>query len=63
MYDISDDEGSDDDQGGDSNSVKLGKSLVNAIIIVCVLGMFTFVLVFCYWMRCMKVWDAIFVNL
>lgn len=49
VYDISDDEAN-----GDSNSTKFGKSLLNALVIVVVLAMFTFLLVFLYWMRCMK---------
>ena len=55
VYEISDDDASTDDQTRDSNSTKLGKSLINAIVIICVIALFTFVLVFCYWMRCMKV--------
>jgi presenilin 1 len=56
VYEMSDDDyATDDDQvEKDSNSTKLGKSFVNAIVIVCVLALVTFVLVFCYWMRCMK---------
>jgi len=54
VYDISDDDAVTDDEGGDSNSQKLGKSLINAIVIICVIATFTFVLVFCYWMKCMK---------
>lgn len=49
VYDIS-----DDVANGDSNSTKFGKSLLNALVIVVVLAMFTFLLVFLYWMRCMK---------
>jgi hypothetical protein len=55
VYEISDDDTVTDDQEKDSNSVKLGKSLVNAIVIICVIALFTFVLVFCYYMKCMKV--------
>mmetsp|Transcript_5232 Transcript_5232/g.5362 ORF Transcript_5232/g.5362 Transcript_5232/m.5362 type:complete len:457 (+) Transcript_5232:114-1484(+) len=50
VYDIDD----DDTGGGDSNSIKMGKSFINALTIVCVLALFTFLLVFLYWMRCMK---------
>eukprot|EP01041_Mallomonas_annulata_P010489 gene10489-21882_t len=50
VYDITDDE----TEGGDSNSTKMGKSFINALTIVCVLASFTFLLVFLYWMRCMK---------
>lgn len=55
VYELSDDDYYTDDQvEEDSNSTKLGKSFINAIVIVCVLALVTFVLVFCYWMRCMK---------
>ena len=55
VYDMSDDDYyTDDSEEKDSNSTKLGKSFVNAIVIVCVLALVTFVLVFCYWMKCMK---------
>lgn len=55
VYELSDDDyNTDDETEQDSNSTKLGKSFVNAIVIVCVLALVTFVLVFCYWMRCMK---------
>lgn len=55
VYEMSDDDYyTDDEAEKDSNSTKLGKSFVNAIVIVCVLALVTFVLVFCYWMRCMK---------
>ena len=54
VYDLSDDDYYTDDEEQDSNSEKLGKSFINAIVIVCVLALVTFVLVFCYWMRCMK---------
>lgn len=55
VYDMSDDDYyTDDETEKDSNSTKLGKSFVNAIVIVCVLALVTFVLVFCYWMKCMK---------
>jgi len=50
VYDITD----DDTGGGDTNSVKMGKSMVNALTIVAVLASFTFLLVFLYWVRCMK---------
>ncbi len=56
VYDISDDDAATDDGGGqDSNSLKFGKSIINALVIIIVLACFTFVLVFCYYMRCMKV--------
>lgn len=55
VYELSDDDyNTDDEVEQDSNSTKLGKSFINAIVIVCVLALVTFVLVFCYWMRCMK---------
>eukprot|EP00752_Nemacystus_decipiens_P008581 g7662.t1 len=38
----------------DPSSVRLGKSLVNAFIIVLVLAAATVVIVWMYWMRCMK---------
>lgn len=55
VYEINDDDTATDDQGGDSNSEKFGKSLINAFVIIIVIALFTFVLVFCYWMKCMKV--------
>lgn len=60
VYDISDDDSATDDEERDSNSVKFGKSLINAIVIICVIALFTFVLVFCYYMKCMKVNALIF---
>ncbi|CAM9697853.1 unnamed protein product, partial [Ectocarpus sp. 13 AM-2016] len=38
----------------DPSSVRLGKSFVNALIIVLVLAAATFVIVWMYWMRCMR---------
>ena len=51
VYDISD--GSDADMN-DSTTVKLGKSMINAIVIVCAMAIMTFVIVFLYWARCMR---------
>ena len=51
VYDISD--GSESGMN-DSNTVKLGKSMINAIVIVCAMAFMTFVIVFLYWARCMK---------
>ncbi|TFJ85532.1 hypothetical protein NSK_003042 [Nannochloropsis salina CCMP1776] len=48
------DDGDADGKGGDSNSVKLGKSLVNALTIVGVICGATFVVVLLYKFRCMK---------
>lgn len=42
------------DESGDTNTVKLGKSIVNALIIVCVLAAATFGIVCLYKYRCMK---------
>ena len=38
----------------DSNTVKLGKSMINALVIVCAMALMTFVIVFLYWARCMQ---------
>jgi presenilin 1 len=52
VYAIND--GDADGNGGDSNSVKLGKSLINALTIVGVICGATFVVVLLYKFRCMK---------
>jgi len=52
VYAIND--GDADGNGGDSNSVKLGKSLINALTIVGVICGATFVVVLLYKYRCMK---------
>ena len=51
VYDIS--EGSESSLN-DSNTVRLGKSMINAIVIVCAMALMTFVIVFLYWARCMR---------
>lgn len=51
IYDISD--GSESSMN-DSNTVKLGKSMINAIVIVGAIALMTLVVVFLYWARCMK---------
>lgn len=45
----------DQEDGGDSNSVKLGKSLANALIIVGGICCATFLVACLYRFRCMKV--------
>lgn len=58
IYTINDGSGSedgDDADAGDSTSVKLGKSLANALTIVGVICAATFVVVLLYKFRCMKV--------
>jgi Presenilin len=51
VYDISD--GSESSLN-DSNTVKLGKSMINAIVIVGAIALMTSVVVFLYWARCMR---------
>ena len=51
IYDISD--GSEAGLN-DSKTVKLGKSMINAIVIVSAIALMTFVIVFLYWARCVK---------
>ena len=53
VYTVYNDDGSG--SGGDSNSVKLGKSLVNALTIVGSICIATFIVVLLYRYRCMKV--------
>lgn len=48
------DDGDADGTGGDSNSVKLGKSVINALTIVGVICAATFLVVLLYKFRCMK---------
>ena len=51
IYDISD---GSEASVNDSNTVKLGKSMINALVIVCAMALMTFVIVFLYWARCMQ---------
>lgn len=51
IYDISD---GSEASINDSNTVKLGKSMINALVIVCAMALMTFVIVFLYWARCMQ---------
>lgn len=60
VYEVSDDDatGDDDSSGsssGDSDSQKLSKGLVNALIIVGAICGMTFLVVLCYYFRCLKV--------
>jgi hypothetical protein len=48
VYDIS------DEASNDSSSVKIGKSMINAIVIIAVCAIMTFLIVFLYWARCVK---------
>ena len=52
VYDISDDDWYDD--SGDSNTEKLGKSMINALTIVGTMAALTFVIVFLYYIRCTR---------
>ena len=51
VYDISD---GSDASINDSNTVKFGKSMINALVIVCAIALMTFVIVFLYWARCVR---------
>ena len=51
VYDISD---GSDASINDSNTVKFGKSMINALVIVCAIALMTFMIVFLYWARCVK---------
>jgi hypothetical protein len=51
-------EGSSGGSGGGNTGDQIGQAIVNAVVIVCVIAVATFVLVACYYFRCLKLMIA-----